>query len=41
MAGTLKDKGNLTSAEACFRRALAIKEKCLGPDHRSTAIVLK
>jgi hypothetical protein len=38
--GLLRDNNRLAEAELLFRRALAIDEKCFGPDHPSVAISL-
>ena len=38
--GALARKGDEMKAERLYRRALAIKEKALGPDHPDTALTL-
>jgi hypothetical protein len=35
----LQSKGNLDAAEPLYRRALAIDEKALGPDHPTTKTI--
>jgi hypothetical protein len=40
LAFLLKDQGDLAAARPLFERALAIKEKVLGPEHPSTATIL-
>ena len=37
LAGLLQAKGDRASAEALYRKALAIREETLGPDHPQTA----
>ena len=40
LAKLLRDQGRYGEAESLFRRALAIREQALGPDHPDTATSL-
>ena len=40
LAALLQDKGDYAAAEPLYRRALAIREKALGPDHPNVALSL-
>ncbi|MGH9656926.1 MAG: tetratricopeptide repeat protein, partial [Bryobacteraceae bacterium] len=40
LASLLKSKGDYAGAEPLYRRALAIRQKALGPDHPDTATSL-
>ncbi len=37
LAGWLRDEGELAGARPLYERALAIRERVLGPDHHDTA----
>jgi hypothetical protein len=41
LAALLQAKGDYTGAEPLYRRALAIDEKALGPDHPTTKTIQK
>jgi tetratricopeptide (TPR) repeat protein len=41
MAGLLRDQGRFAEAEPLYRRALAIRERALGPDNTSVGETLK
>ena len=40
LGGLLQDLGDLAGARPCYERALAIREKVLGPEHPHTATSL-
>src|SRR5262249_41153950 len=40
LAGVVQRRGNVAEAEALYRRAIAIKEQALGPDHADLALAL-